>query len=114
VALTPRMHIAPPHPLGLQYAPHLLAASESDTVLSGGEGKGIKRPVVGFLLLIQSGLQLAARAADQSPGWIGSYQGDDPRAFRFREPRLAPGTRAITKSPSIPSALKRWIRSRTV
>src|SRR4051794_27207567 len=90
------MHIAPPHPFGLQYAPHL-AASDSDTVLSGGEGKGIKRPV-GFLLLIQSGLQLAARATDQSPGWIGSYQRDDPRALGLSEPRLAPGTRAITKA----------------
>jgi len=52
---------------------------------------------VGFLLLI-SGFQLAASTAGQPPGWVCSYQRDDPGAFTFRESGLAPGTRAITKA----------------
>src|SRR5436305_614854 len=88
------MHVTPPHPFGLQYAPHL-AAPDDDPVLSGGGGESIQRPV-GFLLLIP-GFQLAASGTDQPPGRIGSYQGDDPGAFGFCEPGLAPGTRAITE-----------------
>jgi hypothetical protein len=65
------MHVTPPHPFGLQYAPHL-AASDGDAVFSGGGGEGIQRPVVGFLVLIPS-FRLAASAAEQPPGRIGSY-----------------------------------------
>src|SRR3954467_10561787 len=103
MALTPRMHVTPPHPFSLQYASHL-AASDDDPVCSGSGGKGIQRPV-GFLLLI-SGFQLATSTADQPPWWIGSYQRDDPgAAFTFRESGLAPGTRAITKAVYPLSAL---------
>src|SRR4051794_16526097 len=94
MALTPRVHVTPPHPFSLQYAPYL-AASNADTALSGSSGKRIQRPV-GFVLLIP-GLQLATSAADQPPGRIGSYQRDDPGALGFGEPGLASGTRAIAK-----------------
>src|SRR4051812_33954232 len=94
MALTSRVHIRPPNPFSLKYAPYL-AASDADTVLSGGESKGIQRPV-GFFLLIP-GLQLAASTADQPPWRIARYQRDDLGAFGLCEPGLAPSTWAIAK-----------------
>lgn len=81
---------------------------------SGGGGEGIQRPVVGFLVLIRSGLQLATGTADQPPGRICSYPSEmiQERSASVRA-GLASGTRAVAESVYPLRASKRWIRSRT-
>lgn len=107
----PRTSIAPANPFSQKNAPDL-RATHHDTAIPRGSGEGIKRPV--SLPLLIEGFQFSTTAAHQAPGRLCSGQGNDPRAFQLREARLPADAGTIREGLSMPSALKRWRRSRTV